>query len=102
MKKAFDQNSIRLTLQKAIQAGHFTLDDLDTPSAGFRECTKVDRRTFPGGYEGVQFRNLLRDGPPVVEKVQVIDDKDLPVLPTGHTPAEALDLPITLEEEFPL
>ena len=61
MKQAFDQNSIRLTLQKAIQAGHFTLDDLDAPSPGFRECTKVDRRTFPGGYEGVQFRNLLRD-----------------------------------------
>ena len=101
MKQAFDQNSIRLTLQKAIQAGHFTLDDLDTPSAGFRECTKVDRRTFPGGYEGVQFRNLLRDGPPVVEKVQVINDKDLPVMPTGHTPAEELDLPITLEEESP-
>ena len=97
MKQAFDQNSIRLTLQKAIQAGHFTLDDLDTPSPGFRACTRVDRRTFPGGYEGVQFRNLLRDGPPVVEKVQVIDDKDLPPMPNGYTPAEELDLPITLE-----
>ena len=99
MKEAFDQNSIRLTLQKAIQAGHFTLEDLDRPSPGFQACTAVDRRVFPSGYEGVQFRNLLRASPPVVEKVQVIDNKALPPMPTGHTPAQTPNLPLTLDEE---
>ena len=102
MRPLSDISSVIQTLRKGVEAGHWTVEDLDRPSPGFVSMTRVDRRTFPGGYEGVQFRNLLRDGPPVVEKVQVIDDKDLPVLPTGHTPAEALDLPITLEEEFPL
>ena len=104
MKQAFDQNSIRLTLQKAIQAGHFTLDDLDTPSAGFRECTKVDRRTFPGGYEGVQFRNLLRDTDMVQPEAVATrpDPKDFAeVLPPRDAPTQPDDLPITLEEESP-
>ena len=89
-------------LREGVEKGYWTVEQLDHPSLGFQDCTRVDRQHFQGGYEGVQFRNLLRDGPPVVEKVQVINDKDLPVMPTGHTPAEALDLPITLEEGFPL
>lgn len=101
MKQAFDTSAIIGILRRGVEAGHWTVEQLDHPSLGFQDCTRVDRRTFPGGYEGVQFRNLLRDGPPVVEKVQVIDDKDLPVMPTGHTPAQELDLPITLEEESP-
>ena len=105
MKQAFDQNSIRLTLQKAIQAGHFTLDDLDTPSPGFRECTAVDRRTFSSGYEGVQFRNLLRDTEVTHPEAVATrpDPKDFTdVLPPRNTPTQPDDLPITLDEEFPL
>ena len=98
MKEAFDQNSIRLTLQKAIQSGHFTLEHLDKPSPGFQACTKVDRRIFAGGYEGVQFRNLLRDMP-AVEAVQAVPDpKDFDaVLPPSDAPTQSIDLPLTLE-----
>ena len=100
MKEAFDQNSIRLTLQKAIQSGHFTLEHLDKPSPGFQACTAVDRRVFPSGYEGVEFRNLLRDAP-AVESVQAIPDpKDFDtVLPPSDTPTQAPKLPLTLDEE---
>ena len=103
MKEAFNQNSIRLTLQKAIQAGHFTLEDLDRPSPGFKACTAVDRRVFPSGYEGVQFRNLLRDMP-AVESVQAVPDpKDFDtVLPPSDAPAQSPDLPLTLEQPAPL
>lgn len=40
------------------------------------------------------------DAPPPA--VEVTAPKDLVSVGAGHTPAEALDLPITLEEEFPL
>ena len=53
--------SIKQQLRDGIAKGYWTLEALDTPSAGFRTCTAVDRKTFPGGYEGVQHRNLLRD-----------------------------------------
>ena len=100
MRALSDISSVIQTLRRGVEAGHWTVEQLDHPSLGFQDCTRVDRRTFPGGYEGVQFRNLLRDAPPVAEKVQVISDKDLPPMPHGVTPAEA-DGPLTVEE-FPL
>ena len=62
MKPAFDNDAIRLTLKRAVENGHFTLEQLDQPSAGFQACARVDRAHFPKGYEGIQHRNLLRDG----------------------------------------
>ena len=50
-----------LTLRKGIEKGYWTLEDLDTPSWGFKTTTSVDRAVFKLGYEGVQHRNLLRD-----------------------------------------
>ena len=101
MKPAFDLTTIRLTLRKAVQSGRFTMEQLDTPSPGFVNNTACDRRTFPSGYEGVQFRNLLRDDPMPAEIVQAIPDpKDFAaVLPPSNSPAEAEPLPITLETD---
>ena len=100
MKPAFDLASIRLTLKKAVQNGHFTVEQLDTPSAGFIRNTRCDRRTFPGGYEGVQFRNLLREDPAPAPVVQAAPDpKDFgEVLPVANTPPQP-DGPLTLEQE---
>ena len=99
MQKAFDLTTIRMTLRKAVQAGHFTMEMLDTPSPGFVNNTNCDRRTFAGGYEGVQFRNLLRDDPTPAEAVQATPDpKDFAeVLAPASTPTEAPKNPITLE-----
>ena len=100
MKPAFDQTSIRRVLLKAVQSGRFTVEMLDKPSAGFIACTAVDRRTFPSGYEGVQFRNLLRDIDTPMEAVQAVPDpKDFDtVLPPSDLPAQAQKLPITIEQ----
>ena len=99
MEAAFDQASIRLTLMKAVQNGRFTVDALDNPSPGFQSNYRVHPRSFRNGYEGVQFKNLLRDTV-VEEAVQVINPKDLPPLETGITPAQtSSNLPITLETE---
>ena len=98
MQPAFDLSNIRLTLKKAVENGHFTVDHLDTPSEGFIRNTRCDRRTFPCGYEGVQHRNLLREPGAAPEAVQVTSERDLPPLPHGHTPAQP-DGPLTLEQE---
>ena len=63
MNRLSDLSSVMRTLRHGVEVGHWTLEALDTPSAGFRNNTAVDRKTFPGGYEGVQHRNLLRDQP---------------------------------------
>ena len=60
MEPAFDQSSIANTLRKAVENGHFTLEDLDHPAPGFKKNLRPDRTFFKGGYEGVQHRNLLR------------------------------------------
>ena len=60
MKHAIDP-SMLLALRKGVEKGYWTLEDLDTPSCGFRTTTSVDRAWFKLGYEGVQHRNLLRD-----------------------------------------
>ena len=87
-------------LRDGVEKGYWTVEALDRPSPGFVSCTHVDRETFPGGYEGVQFRNLLRDtAQPHPETVQVISDKDLPPMAHGVTPAYAPKLPLTLDEE---
>jgi hypothetical protein len=87
-------------LREGVEKGYWTLDALDRPSPGFVTCTHVDRETFPGGYEGIQHRNLLKaQGIPHPETVQVIDNKDLPPMRHGVTPAQDIKLPITLDEE---
>ena len=101
MQHAIAPTLMRL-LRRGVESGLWTLADLDTPSNGFATCTAVDREHFRGGYEGVQFRNLLRDtAQPHPEAVQVISDRDLPPMPQGVTPAQRQDLPLTLEDDCP-
>ena len=76
--------SIKQQLRDGIAKGYWTLEALDTPSAGFRNNTAVDRKTFPGGYEGVQHRNLLRDEP--IPPTQAAE-------PPVAAPAPAPDIP---------
>ena len=99
MRHVVDPGMLRL-LRRGVESGLWTLENLDTPSPGFVQCTAVDREWFKGGYEGVQFRNLLRDMP-AVEAVQAAPDpKDFDtVLPPSNTPQQAQKLPLTLDEE---
>ena len=51
-----------MTLRHMVDKGWVPgIETFDTPSPGFVNNTEADRRTFPGGYTGVPFRNLLRD-----------------------------------------
>ena len=48
-------------LQDGADKGYWTVDQIDRPSPGWTAGTKVDRRFFKNGYNGIQHRNLLRD-----------------------------------------
>ena len=48
-------------LQNGADKGYWTVDQIDRPSPGWTAGTKVDRRYFKNGYQGIQHRNLLRD-----------------------------------------
>ena len=87
-------------LREGVEKGYWTVEHLDRPSFGFKDCTSVSRTHFKDGYQGVQFRNLLRDGAPVAERVQVIDDRDLPPMAHGITPAQTTDLPLAEPPDF--
>jgi hypothetical protein len=95
MKPAFDLTSVRLLLRQGIAKGHWTLEDLDTPSMGFQENAKQFRLHNPK-YEQYEYRNPLRDPEPL-EAVQLSDPRDFTPT-TGATPAQALDLPLTTED----
>ena len=51
-------------LKDEADKGNWTLDQLDRPSPGWTAVTKVDRRFFKNGYQGIEHRNLLRPDPP--------------------------------------
>ncbi len=98
MQPAFNTGTIRQTLLKAVQDGRFSVEDLDRVSEGCRECMFVDPAFFKHGYQGIRFRNLLRDHS-VAETVELTDPKDLPPLQGGVTPPQEEKLPLTPEAE---
>lgn len=63
MKPLQDMAQTRLILQRMVSRGLISIDHLDQPSPGFRTNTAVDARLFPNGYQGITYRNPLRDQP---------------------------------------
>ena len=72
MKPLIDNTSIIRILKKGLVTQRpgapegvmmWPLDDLDKPSPGWKHCQKVDRSSFPRGYQGIEHRNLARDAP---------------------------------------
>ena len=79
MKPLIDNSSIIRILKKGLVTQRpgapegvmmWTLEDLDKPSPGWKWCQKVDRSSFPRGYQGIEYRNLAREAPPIKEAVE--------------------------------
>jgi hypothetical protein len=95
VKKAFDLTEVRILLRRMVASGYITVEDLDTPSSGWRENAKSFRLHYPK-YPQPEYVNPLREPEPE-PVVQVFDPRDF--TPTeGATPAQPLDLPLTPEE----
>ena len=84
MKPAFDLAEVQRLLRRGIDAGHWTLQDLDVPSVGWR-ISMEDAKRIPG-FTPRPYRNLLRDEPAPAERVQITDPRDFAVAqaPTNH------------------
>lgn len=84
MKPAFDLAEVQRLLRRGIDAGHWTLQDLDVPSLGWR-ISMEDAKRIPG-FTPRPYRNLLRDEPAPAERVQITDPRDFAVAqaPANH------------------
>ena len=77
----FDNISLMRTLKDGIKKGYWTMEQLDTPPPGWRDCVTdcEGNPAFPKGYQGIQYKNLARQSQVIAEeKVEIIDPKDLP------------------------
>ena len=48
------------TLQRGVDSGTWNIRDLDDPPPGWAVNLNPDRAHFPKGYQGIEYRNLLR------------------------------------------
>ena len=62
MNESIANSGLKDSLLKGVEKGLWTLQDLDRPTTSWVSNTRVDRRFFKDGYQGVAHRNLLRDG----------------------------------------
>ncbi len=60
MKLLQDLTATRLLLRRGVEAGHWTIKDLDTPSEAWAENAKRFRLHYPN-YQQHEYRNPLRD-----------------------------------------
>ena len=83
MKPAFDLAEVQRLLRRGIDAGHWTLQDLDVPSLGWR-ISMEDAKRIPG-FTPRPYHNLLRDEP-TPERVQITNPRDFAVAqaPANH------------------
>lgn len=80
MKPAFDPTSVRRTLRRGVEAGYWTVEDLDTPSMHWQENAKIFRRHNPNAPQP-QYKNILReDDPsqPPAPRVETVSPRDFP------------------------
>jgi len=78
MKKAFDPLEVRLLLRRGVEAGYWTVEQLDQPSMGWRMNAKSFALHYPK-YQQPQYRNLLRDEPTPSERVEIVSPRDFAV-----------------------
>jgi hypothetical protein len=101
MKKAFDATEVRLLLRRGLEAGHWTVEDLDQPSHGWRMNAKAFALHYPK-YQQPQYRNLLRDEPTTAERVEIVSPRDFAVASTPADQVQRGGAPVLLGADRPV
>ena len=73
-------------LKRGADAGYWTVDQIDRPSPGWTAGTKVDRRFFKKGYQGIKHRNLLRESGYAPEPEPGVELDGVTILTNATTP----------------
>ena len=63
MLRAFNPTALRAILRRGVEHGLWTVEQLDSPSQGWIDNTRVSSKAFKNGYQGIAYRNPLRDQP---------------------------------------
>ena len=100
MKPAFDTAEVCRLLRRGIEAGHWTMQDLDVPSRGW-VITMEDAKRIPG-FTPPTYRNLLRDEPTPTERVQVTDPRDFALAPAVADPVQRGSTPLPVAAHGPV
>ena len=100
MKPAFDTAEVCRLLRRGIEAGHWTMQDLDVPSRGW-VITMDDAKRIPG-FTPPTYRNLLRDEPTPTERVQVTDPRDFALAPAATDPVQRGGAPLPMATHGPV
>ena len=97
MKSLYAPGEVRRILQRGIESGLWTLEDLDRPPPGYKQlCDEMAQHKVLElrAFQVPPYVNPLRAP---AEEVQISDPRDFTPA-TGATPAQALDLPLTTED----
>lgn len=86
MKPAFELAEVRRLLRRGVDANHWTIQDLDSPSPGWL-ITMEDAKRIPG-FTPRPYRNLLRDEPTPTERVEVVSPRDFAVVEAPADPVQ--------------
>ena len=100
MKPAFDLAEVRRLLRRVVYAKHWTLQDLDVPSPGWR-ISMEDAKRIPG-FTPRPYRNLPRDEPAPTERVQITDPRDFAVAQAPADPVRRGSAPLLLGADGPM
>ena len=92
MKPAFELVEVRRLLRRGVDAGHWTLQDLDSPSLGWL-ITMEDAKRIPG-FTPRPYRNLLRDEPTPTERVEIVSPRDFAVVEAPADPVQRGGAPV--------
>jgi hypothetical protein len=72
MLRAIDPVALRAILRRGVERGLWTVEQLDHPSPGWLSNTRVCPELFPNGYQGIVYRNPIRDEPAQVQPLQPV------------------------------
>ena len=92
MKPAFELAEVRRLLRRGVDANHWTIQDLDSPSPGWL-ITMEDAKRIPG-FTPRPYRNLLRDEPTPTERVEVVSPRDFAVVEAPADPVQRGSAPV--------
>jgi hypothetical protein len=86
MLRAFDPTALQAILRRGVERGLWTAEQLDRPSQGWLDNTRVSSKAFKNGYQGIAYRNPLRDQPSQTKPVEPMQNKQFDYDTTAEFP----------------
>jgi hypothetical protein len=75
MLSPIDPTALQAILRRGVDRGLWTAEQLDRPSPGWLSNTRVCPELFPNGYQGIAYRNPLREEPAQAQPVQPVQKR---------------------------